>query len=192
MMKVIGLTGSIGMGKSTVAKMFRARGLAHWDADLEVKNIYAQDAVPFFQALYPEFITNGYVDRDKIKKGLKKGVISLKGLEAVVLPILERKMKEAIRKARYAGEKAIILDVPLLFEAGWERLCDEVVVVSCPAFLQLQRIQKRDKRPVAETKALISRQMPDWKKRRKADVVIPTGNGMAATRRAINKYLSEA
>lgn len=186
---IIGLTGSMGMGKSTTAKMFRDQGIPVWDADAVVHKMYAAGgaAVGPIQNIYPEAIIDGAVDRSALKSWISKDETALLQIEALVHPLLS-----ADRTAFLAGLETdiAVLDFPLLFETGAEKNVDMVVVVSVPAPIQKQRILARKTMDKALLETILASQMPDIEKRAKADRVIETIS-LEATQKAVQTLLTQ-
>jgi dephospho-CoA kinase len=196
-MKVLGLTGSIGMGKSTAAAMLRRLGVPVHDADATVHRLMGAGgaAVPRIEALFPGVTKNGAVDRPELGRRVFADPAALRRLEAILHPMVRDEERRFLARQRRRGVRLVVLDVPLLFETGGQRRCDKVAVVSAPAFLQAQRVLKRPGMTAARLAAVRAQQMPDAEKRRRADFVIPTGTGMApALRRlrAIVRMMSHA
>ena len=176
-MKIIGLTGGIGMGKSTAAAAFRRHGLPVFDADREVHRLQAPHglAVPAIAALVPEAVHDGRIDRAVLRAAVMADPVKLRRLEAIVHPLVGAAQRRFLARARAAGCRWAVLDIPLLLEGrGWRR-CDLVVVVSAPRSTQIRRVRQRRGMSDHEAAAIIARQMPDAEKRRRADVVIRTG-----------------
>lgn len=186
---IIGLTGSIGMGKSTTAAMFAQDGVPVWDADAAVHRLYAPGgaAVEPIRAIYPPAIVDGAVDRDRLKDWIGKDATALKKIETVVHPLVA-----ADRAGFIANAKApiILLDIPLLFETGAQDRMDMVVVVSAPADLQRQRVLERGTMSEDQFNAILAKQVPDAEKRKRADVVIPTET-MAGARAAVKAVIAQ-
>lgn len=176
-MKIIGLTGGIGMGKSTAASALRRAGLPVFDADAEVHALQAVGgkAVPAIARLIPAAVRDGRIDRSVLRQAVVADPSLLTGLERILHPMVRASQHRFLSRARRGGRRWAVLDIPLLFERGGYRLCDVVVVVSAPLAMQLQRVRRRGRMSEAEALALIARQMPDAEKRRRADVVISTG-----------------
>ncbi len=181
----LGLTGSIGMGKSTTATMFAARGVPVWDADAVVHRLYAQGgaAVPLMQAAFPHSVVNGAVSRPALKALIAAEPAVLVRIEAIVHPLVA-----ADRAAFLAGTGAdiVLFDIPLLFETGADRWLDATVVVTAPPHVQSARVLSRPGMTEAQFKAILSRQMPDTDKRALADYVIETLTLDAAARNVDN------
>lgn len=190
-MVVLGLTGSIGMGKSTAAAMLRRMGIPVHDADAAVHRLLAKGgaAVPAIAAAFPGVVENGAVDRAALGAAVFKDPAALRRLEAIVHPLVRRAEREFLRRARRQGRRLVVLDIPLLFETGGERRCDAVAVVSAPAFLQAQRVLKRPGMTGERLSAVRASQMADADKRRRADAVIPTGLGRRPTLRALTRLV---
>ncbi len=180
----IGLTGSIGMGKSTVAAMFGDMGAAVWDADAAVHRMYQRGgaAVEPVKALFPDVIFDGAVDRGRLASVVLGAPASLQKLEAVVHPLVAADREAFMTAAAHAGASAVVLDIPLLFENGSEKFFDVVVVVSAPADVQRARALARPGMNEAKFAAILAEQMPDAEKRGKADYVISTDQSIEATR----------
>ncbi len=188
---VLGLTGSIGMGKSTVAGMFRRCGALVHDADAVVHQLYGPGgaAVPRVAALAPDAVVgtgrSARVDRAVLGKVVLNDADALKALEAAVHPLVGRARDRFLRHACSRGVDLVIMDVPLLFETGGERRVDATCVVSAPAFVQAHRVLARAGMSTEKLDSIRRRQMPDVKKRRLADFVIPTGLSKALTWRRV-------
>lgn len=170
---VIGLTGSIGMGKSTTAEMFAQEGIPVWDADKTVHDLYSKGgaAVEPIQALLPTAIVNGAVDRSALREKISEDGDFLTKLNAIVHPLVAQGRANFIANSK---DEIILLDVPLLFETGSDKLCDVVVVVNAPDEIQRQRVLSRGTMSEAEFDMILSRQMPNEEKVSRADHVIPT------------------
>jgi len=191
-MKIIGLTGGIGMGKSTAAAAFRRAGVPVFDADAAVHRLQAPGgrAVPAIAALVPEAVEDGRIDRAALRRAAIARPELLRGLERILHPMVRAEQARFLAAARRRRVRQAVLDVPLLFEGRLDRVCDAVLVVSAPRALQLQRILRRRRgMSQAEAEALIARQMPDREKRRRADLVIRTGLSRAHALRQIRRFL---
>ncbi len=184
---VIGLTGSIGMGKSTTAAMFADAGIAVWDADAAVHRLYAPGgaAVPAIRALRPEAVVNGAVDREALKAWIAIDPGALAKIGAVVHPLVAADRAAFLE---YTEADIVVLDIPLLFETGAEGEVDIVVVVSAPADLQRERVLERDRMDVRTFETIRAQQMPDADKRARADFVIETVE-LDAARRQVHRVI---
>lgn len=189
---LIGLTGSIGMGKSTTAAMFAAEGVPVWDADAAVHRLYARGgaAVPSIAALCPEAIRDGAVDRAALKAWIARDAKALARIEAVIHPLVAADRAAFIAEAAGAGARMVLLDIPLLFETGAETSVDAVVVVSAPAAVQRARVLDRPGMTEDHFRAILDRQMPDAEKRRRADYVVETLT-MEGARAAVARLLED-
>lgn len=192
-MLVLGLTGSIGMGKSTAATMFRHLGLPVYDADASVHGIFESNAsaITLISRRFPEALTNGTIDRQKLGKIVFGNAAALGDLEAIIHPFVRRERDRFLTLQHRARRRAAVLDIPLLFETGGEDICNHVFVVTAAAFLQRQRVMARPDMTEERLRSIIAKQMPDREKRRRADYVLPTGLGRAATIQMIKKSLSQ-
>lgn len=173
-MLIIGLTGSIGMGKSTAANAFRRRGIGVCDADAEVHKLYAGKAVPLIEAAFPGTTVNGVVDRVKLAQALAGDASGFKRLEAIVHPLVQASEREFLHAEAARGAKMAVLEIPLLFETWGDKKVDVVVVVSASALSQRARVLARSGMTVEKLAQLLSRQMPDKEKRARADFVVDT------------------
>lgn len=189
---LIGLTGSIGMGKSTTAGMFAELGVPVWDADAAVHRLYAAGgaAAPKIAELCPDAVQEGAVDRKRLKMWIASDPGVLSRLEAVVHPLVAADRADFIAAAARNGAPVVLLDIPLLFETGAERTVDAVVVVSAPADLQRQRVLERPGMTEAHLKTILDRQMPDVEKRKRADFIIDTST-MDGVRKAVAGVLEQ-
>jgi dephospho-CoA kinase len=188
-MLVIGLTGSIGMGKSTVAKRFIANGIAVFDADAMVHELYEGEAVPAIEVAFPGSTRRGRVDRDYLSQILKKDHGALARLEAIVHPMVQAKRQEFLKTQAQAGARMVVLEIPLLFETGGENQVDVTLVVSAPADVQRSRVLERANMSEAKLDALLTNQMPDAEKRRRADFVVDTDRPIEDTGEEIDKLI---
>ena len=172
---MIGLTGSIGMGKSTVAERFRQLGIPVCDADAVVHELYEGAAVAPIEAAFPGTTSDGMVDRVKLGQAVLKDPHGLKRLEAIVHPMVQEAEREFLRKAAEQGAQMAVLEVPLLFETGGDARVDVTIVVSAPPEVQRERVLARPGMTPSKLEAILARQMPDSEKRRRADFVVDTG-----------------
>ena len=191
-MITVGLTGSIGMGKSTPAAMFAAEGVPVYDADAEVHALYAKGgaAVEPLEAAFPGVVVDGAVDRALLSQHVVGKPDALKRLEAIVHPLVGESRVGFFQKAVADKADIVILDIPLLFETGGEKRMDAVVVVSAPADLQRQRVMARPGMDEAKLDAILARQMADAEKRARAHFVIDTGAGLDSARAQVRAVLT--
>ncbi|TGS36877.1 MULTISPECIES: dephospho-CoA kinase [unclassified Mesorhizobium] len=190
-MIVLGLTGSIGMGKSTTARMFAEAGVPVHDSDETVHRLYAGKAAPLVEAAFPGTTADGSVDRAKLGARVLGDAAALKKLEAIIHPLVRADADAFLAKHRNAGESIAVLDIPLLFETGGRGRVDKVVVVTAPAEVQRQRVLARPGMSEEKLAAILAKQVPDAEKRRLADFVIDTGNGLDAARAAVAAIIAE-
>jgi dephospho-CoA kinase len=190
-MIVIGLTGGIGMGKSTAAAVFRRAGLPVFDADAAVHRLQARGgaAVAPIAAAFPGSVRDGAVDRPALRRMVLDDRAAFARLEAIVHPLVRREERRFLARARRQARRAVVLDIPLLFETKGERRVDRIVVVSAPAAVQMARVRRREHMSDADIRALIARQTPDVEKRRRADLVVRTGLSRHYARRQITKFV---
>ena len=179
-MKVIGLTGSIGMGKSTTAAMFREAGLPVYDADAEVHAAYdiGGSAVEPVGAAFPGVVKAGRVDREALRNAVLGNPEALKRLNGIVHPLLGASRVRFFDAAKAAGTDLVVLDIPLLFETGGERNVEAVIVVTAPADVQRTRVLAREGMTPERLDAILAQQVPDAEKRARADYVVDTGKGL--------------
>jgi dephospho-CoA kinase len=190
-MVVVGLTGSIGMGKSTAARFFAELGVPVLDADAVVHKLYEGEAVPAIEAAFPGTTTDGQVDRAKLGERVIGNAEAMKRLEAVVHPLYREAERRFLAEADAKGAKVAVLDVPLLFETGGDKRVDAVVVVSAPAEIQRARLAGRAGMTREKLDALLARQMPDADKRARADFVVDTSHEFDVTRAQIRAILDK-
>ncbi|WP_434054578.1 MAG: dephospho-CoA kinase [Roseibium sp.] len=187
----IGLTGSIGMGKSTTADMFAARGVPVHDADACVHALYEGRAVPLIGDAFPGTIVDGKVDRSLLSKQVLRDPEAMKRLEDIVHPLVREEEQTFLDLARLDGHSVVLLDIPLLFETGGEDRVDLVVVVTADAGIQRERVLSRDGMSEDRFQAILAKQVPDAEKRKRADFLIDTGLGMEAAERRVDEILAE-
>jgi dephospho-CoA kinase len=178
-MLIVGLTGSIGMGKSTVAARFRALGIAVCDADDEVHKLYEGAAVAPIEAAFPGTTAGGKVDRQKLAKALLDRPDGFKRLEAIVHPLVLEAERQCLRAEAARGAAMAVLEIPLLLETGGEARVDVVIVCSAPTEKQRERVMRRPGMTPEKLEQLLSRQMPDAEKRARAHFVVDTGGTFA-------------
>lgn len=188
-MIVIGLTGSIGMGKTTTAKLFAAEGIPVLDSDAVVHDLYSAEAVPMIEAAFPGTTISGTVDRLELGNILRENPANFRMLEAIVHPLVRERQEAFLRKAREENQNFAVLDIPLLFETVAETRVDKVVVVSCAPEIQRQRVLSRPGMTEEKFEMILARQMPDAEKRRRADFIIDSGNGVEAARDQVREIL---
>jgi dephospho-CoA kinase len=186
---ILGLTGSIGMGKSTTSGFFRARGVPVHDADASVHALYRGRAVPAIEAAFPGVVADGVVDRAKLSTAVVGKPEALKTLEEIIHPLVRKEERAFIARCRQAGQGVAVLDVPLLLETGGEGRCDAVCVVTAAPEIQRARVLARPEMNVAKFEAILARQMPDSDKRRRAHFLVDTGHGLLAAQRQVDSIL---
>ncbi|MEO6841371.1 MAG: dephospho-CoA kinase [Bradyrhizobium sp.] len=191
-MIILGLTGSIGMGKSTTAKLFAEAGVPVYDADATVHMIYEGEAAPAIEAAFPGTTVDGKVDRTKLSAQVVHDAVAMKRLEQIVHPMLRAYHQKFLADAECSGAPVAVMDVPLLFETGGEKRVDAVVVVTTSPDLQRQRILSRDNMTGEKLDAILARQLPDAEKRKRADFIVDTSHGLDPVRTRIRDILDEA
>jgi dephospho-CoA kinase len=188
-MLIIGLTGSIGMGKSTVAARLRALGIPICDADAEVHKLYEGAAVPAIEGAFPGTTAGGKVDRQKLAAALLAEPGKFKRLEAIVHPLVFGAERDFLRREAANGAGMAVLEIPLLLETGGERRVDAVIVVSAPAEAQRMRVMGRPGMTLEKLEQMLSRQMSDADKRAKADFVVDTGGTFEETYAQVDRII---
>jgi dephospho-CoA kinase len=191
-MIVLGLTGSVGMGKSTAAAMLRKLGVPVHDSDATVHRLMAPGgaAVAAVARAFPKVLAaGGGIDRAKLGRRVFGDAAALERLERILWPLVRRSQQRFLQNARARRLPLVVLDVPLLFESGGEQRVDQIVVVSAPAYLQRARVMSRPGMTEERFAAILRQQMPDSEKRRRADVVVPTGLGRAVTFRLLARLV---
>ncbi len=188
-MILLGLTGSIGMGKSTVKQMFDDLGVPTYDADAGVHEAYAKGgtAVAPVEAAFPGVVVDGAVDREKLSARVVGDKAALKHLESIVHPIVAEARQGFLERARAAGAPFVVLDIPLLFETGGQKAVDKIAVVSAPADVQRERVLARPGMTEDKFENILARQTPDAEKRAGADFVIDTSGPKEDTRRQVRR-----
>ena len=189
MMFVLGLTGSIGMGKSTAAAMFRAEGIAVHDADAVVHELYRGEAAPAIEAAFPGTTRDGVVDRALLGALVLDDPAALARLEAIMHPLVAASREAFLTEEEKKGARLAVLDVPLLFETGGDRGVDAVVLVTAPEAVQKERVSRRPGMTPERLAVILARQMPDAEKRARAHFIIDTGGEFAATARQVRAIL---
>ena len=188
-MFILGLTGSLGMGKSTTARLFAEEGVPVHDADAVVHRLYEGEAAAAIEAAFPGTTADGKVDREELAARVLGDRVALKRLEAIVHPLVQQAEQPLLAEAEARGEKVAVLDIPLLFETGGEERVDAVVVVSAPPEVQRSRALERPGMTVDKLDAILAKQMPDEEKRRRADFVVDTSRGFEAARTGVRAIL---
>ena len=191
-MIVLGLTGSIGMGKSTTAKLFAEAGVPVYDADATVHMIYEGEAVPAIEAAFPGTTAAGKVDRQRLSAQVLHDPAAMQRLEQIVHPMLRAHHEKFLADAERSGAAVAVVDIPLLFETGGEKRVDAVLVVSATPEIQRERILARDNMTDERLDAILARQLPDAEKRRRADFVVDTSHGLDPVRERIRDILDQA
>jgi dephospho-CoA kinase len=190
-MLILGLTGSIGMGKSTTAKLFAEAGVPVYDADAAVHQLYEGEAAPAIEAAFPGTTAGGKVDRAKLSARVVHDAAAMKQLEQIVHPMLGASRQKFFADAEAACVPVVVVDVPLLFETGGEKRVDAVVVVTTSPELQRERVLARGTMDTEKLDAIIARQMPDAEKRKRADFIVDTSHGLDPVRAGIRDILDE-
>ena len=191
-MIILGLTGSIGMGKSTTAKLFAEAGVPVYDADATVHSLYEGEAVPAIEAAFPGATAGGKVDRNKLSARVVHDPAAMQQLERIVHPMLGASRQKFLEQAGQSGAAVAVVDVPLLYETGGEKRVDAVVVVTTTPEIQRQRILARDNMTPEKLDAILARQLPDAEKRKRAHFVVDTSHGLDPVRARIRDILNEA
>jgi dephospho-CoA kinase len=190
-MLILGLTGSIGMGKSTTAKLFEEAGVPVYDADAAVHKLYEGEAAPAIEAAFPGTASDGKVDRKKLSARVVHDPAAIKQLEQIVHPMLGASRKKFFDDAERSGAPVVVVDVPLLYETGGEKRVDAVVVVTTSPESQRERIMARGTMTQEALDSILARQMPDAEKRKRADFVVDTSHGLDPVRAQIKDILAE-
>lgn len=190
-MIVLGLTGSIGMGKSTTAKMFAEAGVPVHDSDETVHRLYAGKATPLVEAAFPGTTVSGVVDRTELARRVLGDAAALKRLEAIIHPLVRADADAFLARHRAAGAPLAVLDIPLLFETGGRDRVDKVVVVTASAEIQRTRVLARPGMSEEKLASILAKQVPDAEKRRLADFIIDTGQGLEAARAEVDAIVKK-
>jgi dephospho-CoA kinase len=189
-MFILGLTGSLGMGKSATAKMFAEEGVPVHDADAAVHQLYESEATPLIEAAFPGTTAGGKVNRDKLAQRVLGDTAAIKKLEAIVHPLVRNAEERFLTEAERKGVTVAVLDIPLLFETGGDKRCDAVVVVSAPPDVQRARAFERPGMTEQKFAALLAKQMPDADKRAMADFAVDTSKGFDTARAQVRDILA--
>ena len=190
-MLIVGLTGSLGMGKTTAAAHLRARGLPVFDADAEVHRLYATSAARLIEAAFPGTTRDGRVDRGKLANALIAEPTRFAELEAIVHPLVRASERAFVNDEAARGTAIAVLEIPLLFETGADKKVDATIVVSAPAEIQRRRLLLRQGLDEEKIKSLLARQMPDAEKRERADFVVDTGRSVEASNAELDAIIAE-
>jgi dephospho-CoA kinase len=192
-MIIVGLTGSIGMGKSTTSAMFKEAGAAVFDADACVHDLYAKGgaAVPILRAVFPDTIIDGAIDRARLSKHLQADPLHIKVLESFIHPLVGEARKKAMKQAQRDGKNIMVFDIPLLFETGGDKAVDKIVVVSASADVQRQRVLSRPGMSEEKFEMILARQTPDAEKRARADYIIETDKGLDFAKKQVQNIIND-
>jgi dephospho-CoA kinase len=190
-MIILGLTGSIGMGKTTAANMFAESGVPVYSADDAVHELYSGRAAPLIEAAFPGTVVDGMVDRAKLSGAVLGKPDALKKLESIIHPLVHEEEQAFLAKARANGAEIALIDIPLLFETGGESRVDKVAVVSAPAEIQRERVLSRPGMTEEKFEAILARQMKDAEKRARADFIIDSSGSFEETRLQIDAIIAE-
>lgn len=190
-MFVLGLTGSVAMGKSVTARFFAEAGVPVHDADAVVHQLYEGAAAPLIEAAFPGTTVDGRVDRVKLGRRVMNDLAALRRLEAIVHPLVEAAEQEFLEQAQAQGAPVAVLDIPLLFEIGGDRRVDAVVVATAPPEVQRARALERPGMTDERLQAMLARQMPDSEKRLRADFIVDTSRGFDEARARVQAILRQ-
>jgi dephospho-CoA kinase len=188
---ILGLTGSIGMGKTTASNMFAEAGVPVYSADDAVHRLYSGRAAPLIEAAFPGTVANGTVDREKLSAEVIGKPDALKKLESIVHPLVREEEEAFLREAKAQGAAIALVDIPLLFETGGEKRVDRIVVVSAPADIQRARVLARPGMTAEKLDAILARQTPDAEKRARADFVLDTSGSFDNLRQQITTVIQK-
>ena len=187
----LGLTGSIGMGKSTTAQIFRDHDIPVYDSDAAVHQLYSGKAVPLVEAAFPGTAVSGKIDRARLSQQVVGNEAAMKKLEKIVHPLV-RAEELAFRQSTIESEALLaVLDIPLLFETGGDSRVDGIIVVTAPPSVQRQRVLERPEMDEEKFEKILARQVPDFEKREKADFIIDTSKGMDSARRRVKEIIRQ-
>jgi dephospho-CoA kinase len=188
-MIVIGLTGSIGMGKSTTAALFKAAGVPVHDSDAAVHAFYAGPGVPVVEAAFPGVVADGRVDRARLSAQVVNNPDAMRRLEAIVHPVVGEARERFLKESHESGAPVVVMDIPLLFEIGGDAHVDVITVVSAPPDIQRARVLARSGMNAEKFEGILARQIPDAEKRRRAHFIIDTSHGVETARRRVDEIL---
>lgn len=189
-MIILGLTGSIGMGKTTTAGFFREAGIPVHDADQTVHDLYRGEAVALVETAFPGTARNGAVDRELLRQQVIGKPEALRRLEQIIHPLVHQHENQFLLAERAKNSPLVVLDIPLLFETDADKRCDKIAVVSAPPAIQRQRVMARQQMSEDQFQTLLAKQMPDAEKRRRADFIIDSSQGLEAAKRAVNDMIA--
>lgn len=190
-MIVLGLTGSIGMGKSTTAQLFIDEGVPVHDADSAVHRLYAGEAAPIVEAAFPGTVIDGVVDRERLAEAVVGNPEAIKRLEALVHPLVREDSERFLQKHQRNGTPVVVLDIPLLFEKGGRERVDKIIVVTAPAQVQRERVLTRPGMTEKKFENILALQMPDAEKQKRADFIIDTSRGIEPAREDVRNILRQ-
>lgn len=190
-MIVIGLTGSIGMGKSTTARLFREAGVPVHDSDEAVHRLYSGEAALLIEAAFPGTVKDGVVDRTLLASRILGDTAAIKTVERIVHPLVRADADTFLDAQRASGQPLAVLDIPLLFETNGEARVDRIVVVSAPAHIQRERVLARPGMTVEKFEAILARQVPDAEKRARADFIVESGDGLDEARLSVEAIVEK-
>lgn len=189
-MIIVGLTGSIGMGKSTTANMFRKQGIPVHDADQTVHELYKAEAVAPVEARFPGVAVDGAIDRERLSREVIGNAKAMRDLEAIVHPLVREKEISFVENARKAGTALVVLDIPLLFETNRQDRVDVIVVVTTTPEIQRKRVLARPGMTEEKFEAILAKQVPDADKRARADYIVDTSVGIEDAKAQVRKIIA--
>ncbi len=190
-MIVLGLTGSIGVGKSTTAQLFIDEGVPVHDADSAVHRLYAGEAAPIVEAAFPGTVIDGVVDRERLAEAVVGNPEAIKRLEALVHPLVREDSERFLQQHQRNGTPVVVLDIPLLFEKGGTERIDKIIVVTAPAQVQRERVLTRPGMTEKKFENILALQMPDAEKQKRADFIIDTSRGLEPAREDVRNILRQ-
>ncbi len=190
-MMIVGLTGSIGMGKTTAAHHLASKGIPVFDSDAAVHELYQGEAVPLIARAFPDAVRDGRVDREQLSRAISAEPGAMQRLEAIVHPLVRAAQKRFLLEHAARGAPLVVFDIPLLFETGADALMDATIVVSAPLDVQKARVLARPGMTEDKFKLLLSRQLSDAQKRARADFVVETGGTIEETQLALDRIVAD-